>query len=154
VAGGDLADPAFAEAADRQRGAVGGDVGAGGGEQPGQPLRVRAAGAQPWLAVPGDELGQQQVGEQPAAAEDEQVVGGELDLADQVAGDDDGAPLRITVDRDELRVTVDARCPRSPGSSGVPAAACGACTSAPPSSAAPRIPGRSTTGGGSPCGFR
>ena len=41
----------------------------------------------------GDELGHRAVGEDPAAADHHQVVGGQRHLGHQVAGDEDGAAL-------------------------------------------------------------
>ena len=94
VPGGQVADGGGVQAGNRQRAAVlRGDRRAPRGEQRGEVGRPGRAHQHVAARAGLDELGRGHVGDQPAAADDDQVVGGQRHLAHQVAGHEDGAAL-------------------------------------------------------------
>src|SRR6266536_1082999 len=89
-----LADPGCRQSTDGQRLAVVGlDQAALGGDQLREPGRVRRLHQHRPLGAAGDELVGGTVGDQPPAADHDQVLGGDRHLVHQVAGDEDGPAL-------------------------------------------------------------
>lgn len=87
-----------------------GDRDARAGQYVAQPPRFRRAYPHPRVRVPVDERGHAGVREEPAAADDDEVVDGQRRLAHQMAGHEDGAPLcrlvphEVTDPQDAFRV--------------------------------------------------
>src|SRR5690242_16708441 len=91
---GQVPDPVHRQSLRHEHAAGTGHGGpAGRGDEVGQQFRLGRADPDRLDGVAFDELGHAAVGDQPAAPDDQQVVGRVLHFRHQVAGHEDGAPL-------------------------------------------------------------